>query len=454
MRVRIIVISILTILLAVAGSNTGIFWDNTTFVSAVGNVLYNNGIFAWGSIPVDADAGHPPFTATLVAAAWIAFGRSLMVAHVVMLPFVFGILWQTWSLCGYYFNNDKEKILAFFLVIADATLLSQMTLVSVEVPLLFFFLLSLNGLLRKSNWMKALGLFFLGIVSLRGMMLCAGLFLVDLFLNKRAIRWKPYVIGALPAVSFIVWRLAVKGWIISNPYNNWGNPLGYGSVSGFLKNFIWNTAVTGQRFLDFGRALPLLFIFFTLVLRRGWKNAEYRQLLVVSLVSTSVILLSSLFIINTIGHRYFIVSYMLLALLSFKMLREYAHKWIVYSILMLSLLAGNLIVYPERMAQGWDASLAQLHYWSVRHDMIQYMDSNGIAVGKTATFFPNEGKIDAVNIDNDHREWAEYTGDNDYLLSSNVYNLPDETIDFIHNNYTLIKQFSSFGVRTELWKHK
>ncbi|MBR4924745.1 MAG: hypothetical protein IKZ61_03240 [Prevotella sp.] len=294
----------------------------------------------------------------------------------------------------------------------------------------------------------------LGIVSLRGMMLCGGLFIVDIILNKRSIKWQPYVIGALPAVAFIIWRLAFKGWIISNPESNWGEAFGYVSLSEFLKNFIWNIAVIGQRFLDFGRAVPLLLILFTIVLRRGWKKEIYKKLLIISLGSTSLIWIISLFIINPIGHRYFTVNYILLLLLAFMMLREYARRWVVYGVLIISLLAGNLIVYPDKMAQGWDSSLAQLHYWGVRRDMIDYIDKEKIEIKNIATFFPNGGEIDNVDLNNDHRRWAEFTGNEPYVFYSNVFNLSDEEIDLIHRDYRLVQSFSSFGVRTELYEKK
>lgn len=454
MRFKIIIITILTFLIAIIGVRTGIFWDNTTFVSAMSNVLYENGIFAWGSIPASSDPGHPPFIATLMAAAWHLFGKSLLVSHVVIIPFIYGLLWQIWNICEYFFYDRKEKFFAFLLVLADTTLLSQMTLVTTEVPLLFFFFLALNGLLRKKSWLKTLGLLMLSIVSLRGMMLCGGLFIVDILLNKRTIKWKPYVIGALPAVAFIIWRLAFKGWIISNPENNWGEAFGYGSLAGFFKNLLWNTAVIGQRFIDFGRIVPLLLILFTIIFRKGWKKREYRKLLIIALGSTSLIWVLSLFIINPIGHRYFTVSYLLLLLLAFMMLREYAHGKVIYFVLFASLLIGNFIVYPDKFAQGWDSSLAQLNYWGVRRDMIHYIDKEGIGIKNIATFFPNGGEIDGVDINNDHRRWAEFTGKELYVFYSNVFNLPDETIDLIHNDYNLIRSFSSFGVRTELYKKK
>lgn len=452
MRFKILIIGIFTFLVAIIGIRTGIFWDNTTFVSAMGNVLYENGIFAWESFPVSSDPGHPPFIATLMAATWHIFGKSLLFSHIVIIPFIFGLLWQIWNTCEFFIDNEKEKIFAFLLVSVDATLLSQMTLVTTEVPLLFFFFIALNGLLREKLWLKALGLMLLGIVSLRGMMLCGGLFIVDIILNKRSIKWQPYVIGALPAVAYIIWRLTFKGWIISNPESNWGEAFGYMSLSGFLKNFLWNIAVIGQRFLDFGRAVPLLLILFTIVLRRGWKNESYKKLFIIALGSTSLIWIVSLFIVNPIGHRYFTVSYILLLLLAFMMLREYAHRWVVYCVLIISLLAGNLIVYPDKMAQGWDSSLAQLHYWGVRRDVINYIEKEDIEINKIATFFPNGGEIDYVDLNNDHRKWAEFTGKEQYVFYSNVFNLSDEEIETIHSDYRLIQSFSSFGVRTELYE--
>jgi hypothetical protein len=80
------------------------------------------------------------------------------------------------------------------------------------------------------------------------------------------------------------------------------------------------------------------------------------------------------------------------------------------------------------------------------------MDKNGIAINKTATFFPNEGKIDDVDINNDQRTWAEYTGKEQYVFYSNVFNLPDEQIYYLRKNYRMMKCFNRLGVRTELYE--
>ena len=77
-----------------------------------------------------------------------------------------------------------------------------------------------------------------------------------------------------------------------------------------------------------------------------------------------------------------------------------------------------------------------------------------IEIKNIATFFPNGGEIDNVDLNDDHRRWAEFTGNEPYVFYSNVFNLSDEEIDLIHRDYRLVQCFSSFGVRTELYEKK
>jgi hypothetical protein len=78
-----------------------------------------------------------------------------------------------------------------------------------EVIQLFFFFLAINSILRNNIYLKTAALFFLSIVSYRGMMLCGGVFLFDvlrlLWLNKKPLLLifnikfiLAYIIGAVP----------------------------------------------------------------------------------------------------------------------------------------------------------------------------------------------------------------------------------------------------------------
>ncbi len=453
---------LMSIALVLMSSHIGLFWDNVLNGSKIGTFLYSNGIFNWRKIPLLIDNGHPPFLGTLLATGWTFFGRSLATSHGMMLPFILGSLYQLFNCISFFIQNRKYRILAFIFVFCDPTFLSQLVLINPEIIQTFFFFLALNSILRNNSYLKIIGLSFLGIVTFRGMMLCAGLFMVDLliftviqrkngtsfFTRKNVLT---YFISALPALLYITWRLIFKGWLISHPLEPWGNAKEFSSFYDFIRNFGKNVVVLGFQFSDFGRIIPLLFIGFTLFIKR--KNItlkSHRYLLIISIFSTFFIYGTSLLIRNTMGHRYYLVSYLTLALLAFILIREYKAKKIIYTVMLTSLLLGNFVVYPDSFAQGWDSSLAHLPYWDLRKKAISYMDENTININETATFFPNSTSIDNIELNNDQRSFEKFSGNEKYVLYSNVYNLSDDNLEILHNNYTIIKSFEKNKVRIEL----
>ena len=444
----------------------GMFWDNVLFGSKVGNDLFQNGVFKWSSISLYHDAGHPPFLATLLATGWKLFGKSLSTSHWIMFPFVFGLLWQLFYFVSFFVKEKYLKIAAFILVISDPTLLSQVVLVGPEIIQLFFFFLVLNSILRNNIYLKIIGLAFLGIVSYRGMMLCAGLFIVDVIIHTliKKINFKSffskntvltYLIAASPACLYLTWRFITKGWLISHPLEIWGNAWQFTSFKDFLMNFGRNILILGHQFTDFGRMILMLFILITFYIKRkkiDWK--KYNYLLVIAIFSTIVIYFISLLIKNTMGHRYYIVSYLSLGLLSFMLIKEYKMKKILYIGLLASLLLGNLIVYSDSFAQGWDSSLAHLPYWDLRKKAIKYMDDKKLPITKTASFFPNSTSIDNIDLNGDMRSFIGFSGTEKYVFYSNVYNLNDEDLKTLHQNYHILKSFEKHNVRIEIMQKK
>lgn len=461
---KICCLLILSILIKLCSLEFGMLWDNVLFASKMGTVLFENGLFNWASIPPTIDPGHPPFLATLMATSWCLFGKSLAVSHWVMLPFVFGLLWQISLFVNFFIHHKKLQLCAFVLVIADPTLLAQLVLVNPEVIQLFFFFFSLNAILNDKLHFKVIGLMFLGMVSYRGMMLCMGIFLIDFFkyiwtdqkkwwafFDKKTIL--TYAIGALPAIAYISWRLITKGWISTNPLAEWGSAWQYQSSLDFFKNFSRNIIVLGYLFSDFGRIILLLFILTTLYIKRKvlpWNKTQL--LLIIAIFSTIVIYTTSLLIKNSMGHRYFIPSYLALSLLAFVLIEYYHLTKTIYTVLLSSLLLGNLIVYPDDFAQGWDASLAHIPYWNLRKNAIHYLDENDIPISTTATFFPNITTLDHIDLNGDQRSFISFTGDEPFVLYSNVYNLTDQEFDLLRRKYTILKTFSTRNVRVEILK--
>jgi len=457
---KLVFFSLIGLFIFVFSHSNVLFWDNVLFGSRMGNQLFQNSIFNW-YMPDSFDPGHPPFLGFLLAIAWKILGHKLWVSHLVMLPFSIGLLYQLHKFVSYYLKNSKLQFFALVLLLVDPSLSAQFVLVNPEIISLFFFFLAINGVLYKNINVKIIGLFFLSIVSFRGMMLAAGVFSFD-FLNQLLLEKKrfksiinlkfiaTYIIGSIPGVVYVVWRLLTKGWLQTHPDSPWAELWHFVDVKMFLRNCI----VLGHRYADFGRVLILLFLVFSFIkFRKVIFTKETKQLLLLAITSVIIIVITSLLATNTMGHRYFIVSYLSLSLLAFLIVnRFYPYKKWIYSLLFIGLVTGNLWIYPREIAQGWDASLAHLPYHSLRSDALKYLDDNNIKIEETASFFPNTSSIDNVDLSGDMRQFEAYNGHNTYLFYSNVYNLDDATYENIDKNYTIIKKFNRFRIHVYIYK--
>jgi hypothetical protein len=451
------------ILIFLATKDVGMFWDNVLFASKMGNHLYEHGILSW-NIPDTFDPGHPPFLGFVLAIFWKLFGHSLWVSHLAMLPFVIGTLYQLYRCAFYYTQNQAHSFFALLLLLADPTLATSLVLVNPEVIVLFFFFLGLNGFLYKKSLWKFVGLFFLSIITFRSMMLFAGFFIFDilnhLYINKKSFKQLIslkfitfYCLAALPALLYVSWRLIAKGWLQTHEDSPWASLWHLPSLQEFFKNggvLIW-------RYLDFGR----IFVFLFLIVG-GWSlkrhkkiNVSVRQLLLLAFASVFCIVIAVLFSTNAFGHRYFIVSYISFILMAFLILQQLKNKKrIVYSFLLIALFTGNFWIYPEKVSQGWDATLAHIPYHSLRTKAINFLDQEHIDFKEVGTFFPNYNTQDQIDLNGDQRALSHFNKKNPFVFYSNVYNLSDEDLDFIQKNYTEIKRFTSFQIYISILKRK
>lgn len=446
-------------------TEVGLFWDNVLFAGKMPNWLYENGVLNW-NLPEELDTGHPPLLATLLAASWYLVGKSLAAAHWLMFPFVWGLLWQLYVLVDYFVEQKTEKWWAFGLVVADATLLAQFVLVNPEIIQLFLFFTALNALLRQRIAVQMLASSVLGLVSYRGMVFVFSIFLIDLarycvknethflrfFSLKKVLI---YAFSAAPAVIYLSFRMMSKGWIRHNPSGYWVDAWGFHSWSDFMLNLLKNQLILVQRFTDFGRIFVIVMILAIIYQHRVvFQKEKIHDLLLIWLGATLPIAVLSAVIVNPMGHRYFIPSYLLSALFLFLLLPAIHWKKIVYSVALLVLLASNFIVYPDKFAQGWDASLAHLPYWKLRKEAINYLDQQQIPIAQVATFFPNYSTIDNVELNGDLRSFSKFSGKEPYVFYSNVYNLSDNEFDILYKNYTLLQTFRSGQIRIEIWRKK
>ncbi len=454
--------SLIGILIFFLSRNNGMFWDNVLFASRLGNQLYENSVFNW-YIPDSFDPGHPPFLGFLLAIVWKLFGHNLWVSHLLILPFSIGLLYQLHLFVSYYVKNTTLAFFAFIFIAVDPTLSAQFVLVNPEIISLFFFFLAINAILYDKYYLKIVALFFLSIVSYRSMMLAAGVFLFEFlnyaFINKQKIKSilntkfiLSYVLGSIPGVLFVIWRLMTKGWLQSHPDSPWAELWQVASPQIFLRNIL----VLGHRYADFGRVFILLFIIYSVFrFKKLLFTKEIKQLLLLAITSVFVVTITSLIATNTMGHRYFITSFIAIALIGFLIMSQfYKNKKIIYSLLFIGLITGNLWIYPRDIAQGWDASLAHVPYFQLRQDAIKYMDKNNIKIEETATFFPNATRIDNVDLSGDMRHFETYTSKNAYIFYADVFNLTDEQYKNLDTNYTIIREFRKRGIHLFIYKLK
>lgn len=459
---RVIFFIFLSLIIFAFSYNNGMFWDNVLFTSKMGNYLFDNSVFNF-ILPDELDPGHPPTLGFLLAIFWKIFGHKLWVSHLLMIPFTVGLFYQVFQLINFYIKSNLLSFLGFILVFADPTLATQLVIVNPEIIQLFFFFLAINSIIKGNYYLKIISLFFLSIISLRGMMLCAGVFLFEFsnlyFISKQNIKFifskkiiLSYIIGSIPSLIFIVSHYISKGWILTHPNSPWEAHHHLVSISGFIRNLM----VMTHRYLDFGRIFIFIFIFFSVLkFKKSLLNKKNKQLLLLSITSVFLIVVASLLKTNPFGHRYFIASYICITILALVIIQNnFKYKKIIYTLLFVSLITGNLWIYPRNIAQGWDATLAHVSYHNLRIEAINYLDNNNIKIEDVGTFFPNSTSIDNVDLSGDMRTFSSFNGENSYLFYSNVYNLSDKEYEIIDSKYTLIKQFNKFNIHVNIYRLK
>ncbi len=430
----------LTVVFTVLGLRVGILWDNVLFVSKTGTFLYEHGLLSWFDMPVRVHSAHPYLCGTYYAAMWHLFGRSLLVSHLVTIPIIIGVLYQLWQLCCFFLEEEKQRYAALLLMCANPTLCSHCVQAGQELFILFFTLYALNAILRQEQLHKAIALCFLPLFSLRAMMLCAGLFFTEwgvCAIRKERFwtiqRIGTYAGGLILSVSYLFMRYAVFS---GEPTKVGIDYFSYTSMAQILYTFARNIVILVWRFIDFGQVTVFIVIGLLLLRHKETlRESKVRLLLLCAIMPTGVIGLTSIFSMNPMGHHYFLPAFVICIFLAFYLLRYARKRKLVYGLLLCSLLAGNLIVYPEYLSQGWNNSLAHLPYWSIRRQAIHEMNERHIPLEQTASFFPNACANDLVELNGDQRSFCAFTGKEEYVFYSSCYNPLDEEIDILHTQY-------------------
>jgi len=352
------------------------FWDNILNAKLALWYLENG----TGQLvpPESMDAGHPPFFNIYLAGCWAIFGKSLLVAHLAMLPFLLGIVWTWWNWCKRYLSAQYAGW-GMLILVVQPTFLAQSSLLSPDVALVCFFLMALDAALRNREWVLTLAVIGMASVSFRGILMVPSVFLTAFVVTRGWNDWPKTIrhlfsylpVGAL-VLAWFWYHVQVQGWLLSPPAETYGSHREVMGITGILRNL----GILGWRWLDYGMVFIWIFLFIAPLLHFKKLKSDYRtyQLTLVVFLPTLWLALLLIPFSNPIGHRYFTAHFLLLCLLALRQIELVELKWRRWAVplaLGIGLMSGHFLVYPPHIAQGWDSNLAHWAYFRL-DDELQY----------------------------------------------------------------------------------
>ncbi|MDC7993631.1 hypothetical protein [Altibacter sp. HG106] len=433
------------------------FWDTVQLASKHALFFFDTN-FGSVLLPTHLDSGHIPTFGWVLAVFWKLFGKTLWIGHLLMLPFGIGIVYQLQRLSQRFISAPWAGVVTF-LILLDPTLSSQLTLVTPDIPLVFAFLWLVNSVLSNSRKGIAVSVALLFLISMRGMMIAFCVLLLDIFLTISLKDAKKSIVknlfrkslAYLPAVfiflTYFGYHYAVKGWVGFHADSPWAESFARVGWTGFLRNI----GILGWRLIDFGRIGIWLVLGILLVkYQKQLFQKKMKPLLWLALVVCCLLPLNMLWAKGLLGHRYLLPMYLLVAcVVLFSLASEGIPKKLRTAAAIgigLLLLSGNGWIYPPKVAQGWDASLAHQPYYSLRLEALEYLEVADISSEETASFFPNIAPFSAIDLNEKPGRFQKFDGNQHYVFYSNVFNLTDEEWRWLEADYSEVKRFEARGV--------
>jgi hypothetical protein len=444
--------------LTVCFHNIPFFWDGTYFSKAAS--LFYSGNSSFFNCDKYTDNTMLPMYSAYLALAWSVFSKSLWVSHLVFLPFVLWLFYETYRFAKKYLTPLFSS-LSLILLLVEPTVITQSILMGYDIILACLFLFTLNRRIEKQNFLFSFGLSVLALFSIRGLFLAFSCFFVDWFLKKQD-RKNVSIISLIrlysPAIFFVsawfVYHKIKTGWFIFSPlHENTDETLvPFSMVFRQLVYVVWKN-------IDFGRVLlwTSIFIFSFQHFKHKETFKKISVFLFVPLFFTAVFMAV---VSNPVGHKYFIFSFPLLIVLFCFCLEQLPSKkkaFVFFAFTMLVLLSGNFWWYPQKYGNGWDSSLKVLPYFSLKSEMDSFITQEKIDKSSIATQFP----IDANDCYSYLKDSCEtYTAAQtediaayDYFLYSTIMNPREtKTIEEIRASWKPIKIINSGLVSLCLYK--
>lgn len=438
--------------------NNGFFWDTTHLASLQAWWYYDND-FKFFFLPTEIDSGHPSFFAMLLALLWKIFGVSIAVSHLMMLPFLIILIFEAASFARFYFKDNWAFVAG--MILFNPVILGQSTLVSPDVVLICFFFCTLNGIVQQKRIKIIIGAFLLGGISLRGIMCLPYLFLFCVLREKWSIKLSVrylllFMPGILLAALFLLFHYKNSGWIGYHIHSPWAESFERVGIKGFLRNCV----VFAWRMVDMGFVFLWIFLFAIILQNRSnfrlSKRTRELMLLLILCFAGSVLL--QFFYRYSLLHRYLLPLISIVICIFSSIAEDHLSlkRFKSISLIMIAaLLSGNLWVFPDNIAKGWDATLAHLPYYKLRHEALDCIREKNIPLNEVSAGFPYYYSAKCIDLDTDTTDFSRASPENaQYTLYSNISNdYTDEQLLLIKTKFKPICTFGKWPVRFVLYKN-
>ena len=453
------------------------FWDTIQLGSKHAHFFYETH-FSSLLLPDNIDSGHPPFFGMYLAFVWKIFDKTLIFSHLSMLPLLLGITWQALKL-GEKALGEWQAVLFILILKINPIMAGQSVMMSPDVVLVFFFLLAFNAVLNNNKKILTIAILGLSMISMRGMMTAAILFIYELIKTFQVSKiYKssnnltilsifklfsktilPYLLGGFCALSFLIYHYLAKGWIGYHAGSEWAEAFQVVDFQGFIKNmivYIWRLVDAGHLFL-----MPIiLYGFYKIKTDSAFKNTH--TLFILLFIALIVLTPTLIIYKGLLQHRYLLPIYLIMNLLCLKIISDLKIGKLqngLYILVFVGLLSGHFWVYPQPIATSWDTTLAQLPYYRLRNDMIQYIDNQQFKYEDIGTAYPNLASFKFIDLKEPIENQTSFSpinfNKNKYIFYSNVMNdFNKKELDELSQNWKPLKILRGGQVEVILYERK
>jgi len=389
------------------------------------------------------------------------------------LPILIATAWFYLKIANYFLPDKYIWFAALFLIL-EPTYLAQSTMVGPDIFLVMTFMGGLYSIIYQKRYLLILMTILMAMTSVRGAIFVFILFVNHLVFNyyqkdnqrnKLTPQFKtilPYTFSGILFLSWMLLHYQNTGFFLVTDQSPWA---GHHQLAG-LKTVFFNGVITVWRFVDFGRILfygIFILLFFQFFYQKKSLTKKEKILLIWSFVPLFILISILCIRTNPILHRYFMVYFLLhgLCLGVFLFKESFSSlKKTSLGIISIALLTGHFWIYPNHIAQGWDASLAHLPYFNLRKKMIRFIEQEEIPYNKITTTFPNingtyysDLSKQVWNFIPKHRLPLQQS---QYIMQSNIMNdfSEEELKHLTSNQFTKIKSYRKMGVYINLYQRR